>query len=406
MIKPDQPFDIEDSVGAWVDHGKFVVPGARGGSLAGLRFAVKDIYDVAGHKTGFGNPVWLASHEPATLTAPIVQALLDAGATLMGKVITDELTYSLHGDNVHDGTPANTKAPGCVPGGSSSGSAAAVAAKLVDFALGSDTGGSTRVPASYCGVWGLRTTHGSLPTAGVLPLQPSFDTLTWFADDAAVFEQVGEVLLPATQHVFKRLLHWPETWLAADDEMQAALIWIQDRVQAHLGITSEPRPLVPAGQTLEDWRRAYHVASAKESWEQHGQWIQSHQPNLGPAIAARFEFASTVTPEQSDAALAEIAKIRRRVLEMIGQDGIAVVPSAASTAPSVDADAAAIDDVRMRTMRLTCVAGLSGLPQISIPMPMLTPSGKPFGVSLIGPAGSDLALLRLAKTIGQKLNQS
>jgi amidase len=141
-------FDIDDTAAAWVEHGKFVLEGSPTGELAGTTFAVKDIYDVAGWPTGFGNPVWLDTHEPASQTSPMVQSLLDAGATLKGKVITDELTYSLNGDNIHYGTPINAKAPDCVPGGSSSGSAAAVAAGLVDFALGSDTGGSTRVPAS------------------------------------------------------------------------------------------------------------------------------------------------------------------------------------------------------------------------------------------------------------------
>ena len=168
-------FDIDDDIGAWVPHGRFVLPGATQGPLAGLRFVAKDVFDVAGHPTGAGNPTWLATHAPATRHAPAVQALIDAGATLAGKVLTDELAYSLHGDNHHYGTPVNRAAPGRVPGGSSSGTAAAVAARKVDFGLGTDTGGSTRVPASYCGLWGLRTTHGALSADGLVPLHPGFD---------------------------------------------------------------------------------------------------------------------------------------------------------------------------------------------------------------------------------------
>jgi len=401
MMKPESPFDVQDRVNAWVDHGKFVLSGAQGGRLAGLTFAVKDIYDVAGYQTGFGNPTWLQTHEPASLTAPLVQALLDAGATLKGKVITDELTYSLNGDNLHYGTPTNVNAPGCVPGGSSSGSAAAVAARLVDFALGSDTGGSTRVPASYCGIWGLRTTHGSLPVAGVLPLQPSFDTLTWLANDANVFEKVGEVLLPATQHEFHRVLHWEETWQAADESLHEGLRDVQRVVQARLGLDAESVPLLGSGQTLEDWRHAYHVASASEAWQTHGQWITQHKPELGAAIAARFEFARGVTASQAQAAWDRIATIHQQIRAQIGDDGIVVLPSSASTAPEINADMAAIDDVRLRTMRLTCVAGLSGVPQVSLPLH--TAQGKPFGVSLLGPPGSDLALLRLAKQVATDL---
>jgi amidase len=402
MISTSRDFFIEDHVNAWVEHGKFVIDGASNGRLTGLTFAVKDIYDVAGYRSGFGNPVWLQTHEPATLTSPMVQSILDAGATLCGKVMTDELTYSLNGDNAHYGTPVNTRAPGCVPGGSSSGSAAAVAAGLVDFSLGSDTGGSTRVPASYCGIWGLRTTHGSLPTAGVLPLQPSFDTLTWFASDVDVFEKVGEVLLPATQHQFERILHWASLWQMAEPELQSGLQRVQAALEQVLQTGAIEMDLLEPQQTLEHWRKAYHLASAREAWLIHGPWIQKHQPEMGQAVAERFRFASTVSEAQAQAAWQQIAQIKARVREMVGQNGVVVVPSSASTALSMDADPAFIDDVRMRTMRITCVAGLSGLPQVSIPLS--TKDDKPYGVSLLGPAGSDLALLRLAKRVAASLD--
>ena len=209
--KTDQTNTSHDNyAGAWVPHGRFVVAGAAEGELRGLRFAAKDVFDVAGHPTGAGNPAWLATHAPAQKTNPLITTLLAAGATLVGKTVTDELAYSIHGDNIHYGTPLNTRAPDRVPGGSSSGSVAAVAAGLCDFALGTDTGGSTRVPASYCGVWGLRTTHGLLSHEAMVPLQPAFDTATWFAQDADVFERVGHVLLqqpqPKTKQDFKRAL--------------------------------------------------------------------------------------------------------------------------------------------------------------------------------------------------------
>lgn len=401
MISTSREFDIDDTARAWVEHGKFVIDGAPNGRLTGLTFAVKDIYDVAGWPTGFGNPVWRKTHASATLTSPMVQSLLDAGATLKGKLITDELTYSLNGDNIHDGTPLNANAPDCVPGGSSSGSAAAVSAKLVDFALGSDTGGSTRVPASYCGIWGLRTTHGSLPTAGVLPLQPSFDTLTWLAHDVDVFEKVGEVLLPATQHEFRRLLHWQALWDMAEPEIKPGLKVVQDTVAGLLGVKPEDQDLLPNGHSLEDWRRAYHLASAHEAWGIHGAWIEQHQPVMGKAIADRFKFAATVSGEQASKAWSEIGAVKTRVRQFVGETSVVVLPSSASTAPRLDADPASVDDVRMRTMRITCVAGLSGLPQVSIPM--VASSGKPYGVSLLGPAGSDLALLRLAKAVMERL---
>jgi amidase len=402
MIATTRQFEIDDHARAWVEHGKFVVEGASNGRLTGLAFAVKDIYDVAGYPTGFGSPTWLQTQGgPATLTSPMVQSLLDAGASLHGKVITDELTYSLNGDNHHYGTPLNANAPDCVPGGSSSGSASAVSARLVDFALGSDTGGSTRVPASYCGIWGLRTTHGSLPAVGVVPLQPSFDTLTWLASDVDVFEKVGEVLLPATQHEFKRVLHWDSVWQMAEPDLQPGLREVQGIVSRLLNTEWVNEDLLPEGTDLEDWRRAFQLASAHQSWQTHGSWIEKHQPLMGQAVGDRFKFASTVTEQAAKQAWQQIDQIKARVRALVGKDGVAVLPSSASTAPKLDADPAAVDDVRMRTMRITCVAGLSGLPQISIPL--RTEAGKPYGVSLVGPAGSDLALLRLAKAVSQSL---
>src|SRR6185503_7830288 len=167
----------------------------REGPLSGLTFGAKDIYDIAGHKTGFGSPDWLRTHPAATRTAPTVQRLLKAGADMVGRTHTDEMTFSLNGENAHYGTPVNVNAPGRIPGGSSSGSASAVAGGLVDFALGSDTGGSVRAPASFCGIYGLRPTHGRISLEGACPLASSFDTAGWFARDADVMERVGAVLL-------------------------------------------------------------------------------------------------------------------------------------------------------------------------------------------------------------------
>ena len=175
-----------DKLGAFCRHTHVEMKGAAEGPLAGRTFAAKDIYDIAGRQTGFGSPDWLRTHEAAARTAPAVQALLDAGAELVGKTLTDEMAWSLTGENAHYGTPVNANAPGRIPGGSSSGSVSAVAAGVVDLALGSDTGGSVRLPASFCGVIGLRPTHGRIPMDGVCPLAPSFDTCGWFARDATL----------------------------------------------------------------------------------------------------------------------------------------------------------------------------------------------------------------------------
>ncbi len=399
------PFPIDDHVGAWTPHGRFVIEGAAIGPLAGLTFAAKDLFDVAGHPTGAGNPAWLATHPAPERSSPLVDALLAAGATLVGKTLTDELAYSINGDNVHYGTPLNVRAPGRVPGGSSSGSAAAVAAGLCDFALGTDTGGSTRVPASYCGIWGLRTTHGLLSRDGLVPLNPGFDTPTWLAQDAATFLAVARVLLPETRTRFTRALLLEDTLAQADDAFRPAAEQVFDALSAGCDAVrttvSGGKDADEAAATLEQWRQTYITASAREAWQVHGEWIGANTPAFGPAVAARFNAASGIAADAADAAVARQARIRASVRAMLGEDGVAVLPSAASVAPRLDASGAEVDEVRSRTFRITCVAGLAGLPQVSLPF--VSASGLPAGISLLGPAGSDLALVALAVSLWQGL---
>jgi amidase len=394
-------FPIDDPVHACVPHGKFSLPATGSGLLNSLTFAVKDIFDIAGHPTGAGNPTWLSTHPLATHTSPLVEQLLAAGATMTGKVITDELAYSLNGDNLHYGTPVNVNAPGRVPGGSSSGSVAAVAAKLCDFALGSDTGGSTRVPASYCGVWGLRTTHDLLSRAHVVPLHTSFDTLTWFAHDADTFERVGQVLLPATSFVPKRLLKPQALWHLASEDFSEPLHKVLDTAQSLLGLSAPTMSFTRDSETLEQWRQAYVAMGAAEAWALHGAWIREHQPTFSAPIRARWAQAQAVTAEQAQAAQQKVTEIRAHIRGILGDDAIAIVPSAAGLAPLLDESGEAIDLLRMRTMHLTCIAGISGVCQVSIPFK--NNEGVPVGVSLIGPAGSDLALIRLATALSKIL---
>ncbi|MFT7402524.1 MAG: amidase [Hydrogenophaga sp.] len=386
-------FPITDTVGAWVPHGRFVVEPTASGALSGLRFAAKDVFDVAGHPTGAGNPTWLATHPVPTEHSPVVAQLLAAGATLVGKVLTDELAYSLHGDNAHYGTPINSVALDCVPGGSSSGSAAAVAAHLVDFALGTDTGGSTRVPASYTGLWGLRTTHGLVSAQGLVPLHPSFDTVTWLAHDSATFERVGAELLPASHFEPQRVLLPQDAWALADPVFAEPLQRARDALAALLGTQAMTQRF--AGDTpLTDWRQVYATAGAHEGWATHGAWITEHTPHFGEPIAARWKAASRVTDEAARGARDQAQAIRQQVRDLLGADGVAILPSAASLAPRRDADPSAVDAVRLRTMAITCIAGLAGLPQVSLPVRLA--GGGVLGVSLLGPADSDLALIRLA----------
>ena len=234
----------DDPLGAFCRDNHAALTGAGNGPLAGLSFAAKDVFHVAGHRTGFGHPDWLRTHPPAGETAAAVQRLLGAGATMVGRTLTDELAYSLSGENPHYGTPVNPRAPDRIPGGSSNGSVSAVAGGLVDFALGTDCGGSVRLPASYCGVFGMRPTHGRVPVAGVIPFGPSFDAVGWFARDAGTMARVGRVLLggDAGAPPARRLLVVRDAFALVDPAVSAALGEAVDTVAKTVGASGGNHP--------------------------------------------------------------------------------------------------------------------------------------------------------------------
>jgi amidase len=388
---------VIDTIGAFCPHGHFALEPIGDGQLAGLTFAAKDLIDVAGHVTGAGNPCWLETHAPAASTAPCVTATRRAGAMMIGKTITDELAYSVHGDNVHYGTPMNPKAPDRVPGGSSSGSAAAVAAGLCDFALATDTGGSIRIPASYCGIFGIRTTHGAISLEGVWPFMPSFDTLGWFARDPKIFSAVGDVLLPTETKRRGR----PDRMLIAADAIAiadgAAIPILRHGIAGLSQHFNSAATVVVADKGLESWRQTYRIISAHESWRIHGEWVEKHFDDLSATIAERFVFAKSVSDSAAAAAREQQLEIRRRLRQLVGEDSVLVLPSAPGVAPMLRAGAEEIEAFRQRIQRLTSIAGLAGLPQLSVPG--LTVDGVPIGLSLIGPAGSDRSLLNVVEQL-------
>jgi len=371
--------------------------GSGSGPLAGLSFGAKDIYDIAGHKTGFGSPEWLSTHEPAAQTAPAVEMLLAAGAGMAGKTQTDELTFSITGENAHYGTPVNVNAPGRVPGGSSSGSAAAVAGGLVDFALGSDTGGSVRAPASFCGLYGIRPTHGRVPLTGACAMAPSFDVAGWFARDAALLEQVGGVLLQE-QPVVSPL---PSRWLLAADafalltpDVAAALQPALTQVRSRVG---EPHPVTVSTEGLAQWFQAFRVLQGAEFHAQHGEWIARTKPRLGPGVRERAAWAAGVTAGDVSGMQAVRDAVRQRMDTLLGDGAVLLLPTVPDIAPLCNTPSAQLDDFRARSMQLLCIAGLAGLPQVNLPLARL--NGCPLGLSILGAHGSDVQLLALARRI-------
>lgn len=385
-----------DTGGAFVAHGHFAVDGAPNGSLSGLSFAAKDLFDVAGHPTGAGNPRWLDTHDKPTRTASAVQRCLDAGAKLTGKTLTDELAFSIIGANVHYGTPINPAAPDRVPGGSSSGSASAVAQGLVDFALGTDTGGSVRIPASFCGLYGMRPTHGRIAMDGVVPLAPSFDTVGWFARDVETLAKVGATLLGADSAPLggETLIFPADAFALADSDVIDALLPAFDAVRALFPKHEQaPASDVP----LARWMELFRLIQGEEAWKAHGEWIQFRKPAFGRPIKARFDFAATVTAEQAREARAERERLSAPLLARLIAGAVLCLPTSPCIAPLRKVKEADLDKVRYRIFETTAIAGFAGLPQITIPSGTL--DGAPVGLSLIGARGADMALLGLAEKL-------
>ena len=301
-----------DPLGAFCRHNHVALAGSGKGPLAGLTFAVKDLFHIKGHRTGFGHPDWLRTHPPAKRTAEAVKRLLAAGADMVGRTHCDELCYSLTGENVHYGAPVNVNAPGRIPGGSSNGSAAAVAGKLVDFAIGSDCGGSVRIPASYCGILGMRPTWGRVSLDGAVPFGPSFDVAGWFARDAALFEKVGRVLLKdrKTARSPKRLLIASDAFALVEPAVAKALNPAVSRLEALIG-KGEEVEVAPEG--LVAWFETFRTIQAAEVWASVGAWLTEVGPKLGPGVKERIAWAATVTPEMHAEASARRVEIVARM---------------------------------------------------------------------------------------------
>lgn len=378
-------------LGAFVPHGMCRREATGRGVLDGRTFAVKDLIDVAGSRTGAGNPDWLAEQKAAERSAPVVAKALAAGATLVGKTVTDELAFSLEGRNFHYPGLANPICPDRLPGGSSSGSAVAVAAGQADFALGTDTGGSVRVPANFLGLFGFRPSHGALPLDGVVPFAPSYDTVGWFAREAGLLADVGAALLPARNSApITTLLLAGDAFALADHSLAQEL---EMRIASwNIG----GRTLVFAGDETA-YFDCYRILQGAEIWQCLGAWIANHRPRFAKDIADRFADAASITA-------AEIAKfqpvrtaIRTRIEALVPPGTALVIPTAPCVAPRRDAAPTAIADFYRRALTLTSIAGHSGAPQVAVPLGFW--QGCPIGLSIVAAPANDRSLLDLARKL-------
>lgn len=388
---------VHDTARAFMPYPWVDVPRAGVGPLSGLTFAVKDLFDVVGYPTSGGQPFVLAQSGIKTRHAVTVERLLQAGATFVGKTITDELAFSMNGQNAHFGSPVNGAAPDRISGGSSSGSAAAVSNGLCDFALGTDTGGSVRAPANHCGLIGLRPTQGRVSLTGALDMAPSLDTCGWFTRDINTYLRVAEVLLGNDPHPLPervRVMRSPQLDALAQPEALQALSSAVQRVEAVAGAAT---PLASDLLDIESMFWSVRHIQGHETWGINRALITRFAPPLGPGVAQRFEWSSHVTDAQMEQSRTQRAQLQAKWSQVMGHDGVLVLPTMPDIAPLSNLSESEMDDYRNRSVRLLCLSGLTGCPQISLPL--ASRQGAPLGLSLMGPPGSDLSLVRLAQRV-------
>ncbi|KAF5769484.1 putative amidase [Helianthus annuus] len=414
--------------GTTTDYGafmeKFILPTVPTSSpLNRLTFAVKDIFDMEGYVSGFGNPDWLRTHAAATSTAPAVSAVLDAGAICLGRTVMDEMAYSINGENVHYGTPVNPCAPDRVPGGSSSGSAVAVGAELVDFSLGTDTGGSVRVPASYCGIFGFRPSHGVVSTEGVIPMAQSFDTVGWFARDPVTLNHVGQILLQLPN---EKLVQ-PSQVLIAEDCFKLFSIpstRVTNVIAASIEKLSGGQILQPVNlgdyveskvpslnhfrendteneefsiKSLTALSAAMRLLQRFEFKKNHGEWVSTVKPNLGPGLSERILDALNTSEEHIGACESVKTQLQEALAALLGENGVIVIPTVPGPPPKLQTETTSLETFRARAFSLLSIAGVSGFCQVTIPLGKY--NGLPVSVSLMAKHGSDGFLLNLVEAL-------
>jgi amidase len=378
---------------AWVE--RFVIEPTAHGALDGTCFAAKDAFDIAGRPTGFGNPAWRAAHLAPRSTAASVERLLRAGAKLVGKTCMDEIAYAIEGRNFHTGAPLNPAAADRLTGGSSSGAASAVAAGEIDFGLASDTAGSIRVPAAWCGLVGLRPTHGRVSALGLTPLAPSFDTVGWLTRSIPIARVIGSVLLEAraATPLQVSLVRDPAIDRLAPQLDSDLLQTAYERCAAHRLPCTE----VSLEIDLQHATRTLRVLQGHEVWSTHGAWIETERPPFGPAVAERLAAARSLSRAEVHAAEQARVALNARLDAQLPAGQILCFPTVPGPAARRCASTEELQALRAQVMPLTALASLSGRPQLTLPW--LKTDGAPVGFSLLGWRNGDETLLQIAEMI-------
>lgn len=377
----------------------------KSGILNDLTFSVKDCIDIQDTISGFGNPTWAKTHPQALSNAVCVEQLLLEGATCLGKAIMDEFAYSLIGENHFYGTPLNPKQPDMVPGGSSSGSASSVASGIVDFSLGTDTGGSVRVPASNCGIFGFRPTHGRISVAGVIQLAPSLDTVGVLAKDFLTLKKVSSVLLgddltnnhqqykvkiieEVINDCNKDIVNCTLDYLNKND-IKYSFIKLSDSIKED--------------NLILKLKSMYALLHSCELWRIHGAWIESVKPELGPIAHYNFNNIAKVADRKL---IGEITKLRQEfsdyLTNLLDGNTIFAFPTTPEHAPqkgvfSSFPEKRTSSTYSERLIGINAIAGLAKLPQITIPINDY--NNIPIGISFVAGSNQDKILFNFLEKV-------
>lgn len=372
------------------------------GALAGVRVALKDVYAVAGRVSSFGHPRWRETHEPATADSFMVSALRHAGAHIVGLTKMDQLAYSLVGDAGEGDPPQNVFDPEAFCGGSSSGSASAVAAGIADLGVCTDTVGSARVPAAACGLFGIRTTHGMIDTRGLLQAAPSFDAPGFLASSPATLikalDALDVVSDTANLERFERVL---------------APVDLRGEIAAHisLAVSALAERLVEiTGARRVDVRCGPFVSAeaadlcariqGREIWAEHGTWIKANSDALTPDVQWRLGRCEQLAQDRPEVLSADATAREVYVNELAALTGgdLLVLPVVPAHGPLRTWDADQLRNWRRVTCRLTGPSSLAGRPEVVVPCRI---GGHYAPVSIVGPPHADASLARLAdKLVG------
>ncbi len=399
-VSPEPPYD---PLQAFVRENHIALNGATAGPLKGLAFAIKDVWKVLGSTCGNGHPEWLRTHGPDEFTSSIVTRLLDAGADLVGKTVCDELCFSISGENWNYGSPLNPHDLRRFTGGSSSGSGAATAGGLVDFALGSDCLGSVRVPASYNGVLGMRPTYQRVPGDGEAPYCASMDVVGFMGETPDAFVRAARVMLDEDPQKtrFRKLLIAEDCFKIVHPDVAEALKPAVKHVADTLG-ASENMTVSPEG--LDKWVDIFRHIQGYEVWESYGGWIRKYRPRLSRGPKERLEWASTITLQQYREACALRQNIIKRLDAILPPDAVLCLPTAASVAPLRSTPLEEINATRLQSSSLLCISPLSGTPQTTLPL--IKQDGVPLGLTLISRSHTDLALAELSAQLVAAFHRS